>query len=163
MHPMQVMVKEDDLECLLIQRSKCRFCVLGKDRFGQALPKPRDAIFSVLHDENGPVPRDVKLLTQLARPSRPQRTYLPINPFIHFGILAQCSGRNHLRSSQGWRAQKRGYPLPKYCCLRQTIKQRYIERWVQSQRTPTRNSVSLPPRTGTILHGLSKTLLSTTY
>jgi len=49
-HPMQVVIKKDHLELVLAQRSKCRLSVLGKDRLGQALSKPRDAIFRVLHN-----------------------------------------------------------------------------------------------------------------
>jgi hypothetical protein len=64
-HPMQVMVKEDHLELLLVQRSKCRLGVLCKDRLGHPLPEPRNAIFRVLYNKNRPVSGDMESLEQL--------------------------------------------------------------------------------------------------
>jgi hypothetical protein len=59
-----VTVKEENLELLLAQRSKCRLGVLCKDRFGHPLPEPRNAIFRVLYNKNRPVSGDVKLLAR---------------------------------------------------------------------------------------------------
>src|SRR5438128_11166411 len=57
------MVEEDDFELLSCQCLKCSFGILRKYCFGQALPKPRDAIFSVFYNQNWLVSRNVKLLT----------------------------------------------------------------------------------------------------
>jgi hypothetical protein len=64
-HPMQVVIKKNHLKLVLAQCLERCVSILGKDRRGQALPKPRDAIFRVLNNENGPVCRYVKLLAHL--------------------------------------------------------------------------------------------------
>ena|SRR5208282_3506918 len=59
-HPVQVVIQEEHFEFALPQGTKSFFGSLGELRVRQTLPKPRDTVLRVFHDENWPVSRNVK-------------------------------------------------------------------------------------------------------